>query len=160
MYWGSIARGLGAFWLSQSQLTTGSRLLKGSIFWVLGVCEFPPAKANIILFFDFPGVICVPVVGISGLLKDVPVILFSILVSDKFQGNLFIMSGSQVLVGDTVALGVFPAFSSGLPIGESFNMIRQVITRAADNKESSSFIDITGDNCQGDGLRSLTCVMF
>jgi len=65
-------------------LTTRSRLLRDNIFWVLRVCGFPLTKANVILFFDFLRVICIPMVGISRLFEDVPVILFSILVSDKF----------------------------------------------------------------------------
>jgi len=59
-------------------------LLRGSIVWVLRVCGFPPTKADGILYFEFLRVICVPMAGISGLLKDIPVILFSILVSDEF----------------------------------------------------------------------------
>ncbi len=65
-------------------MTALSGLLRGNIFGVLGVCGFPPTKANGILYFDSSRSICVPMVGILGLFKDIPVILFSILVSDKF----------------------------------------------------------------------------
>jgi len=59
-------------------------LLRGSIVWVLRVCGFPPTKADGILYFEFLRVVYVPMVGISGLLKDIPVIFFGVLVSDKF----------------------------------------------------------------------------
>jgi len=59
-------------------------LLRGNIFWVLGVCGFPPTKADIILYFEFLRVICIPMAGSSRLLKDIPVILFGVLVSDEF----------------------------------------------------------------------------
>jgi len=59
-------------------------LLRGNIFWVLGVCGFPPTKANAILLFNFSRLVSVSMAGILGLLKDIPVILFGILVSDEF----------------------------------------------------------------------------
>ena len=51
---------------------------------MLGVCGFPPTKAGVILLFDLSQFVGVPMAGILSLFKDVPVILFSILVSDKF----------------------------------------------------------------------------
>jgi len=59
-------------------------LLRDKIFWVLGVCGFPPTKANAILYFDSSRFVCILMVGILGLLKDILIILFGILVSDKF----------------------------------------------------------------------------
>jgi len=70
------------------------------------------------------------------------------------------MSGSVVLIGDVVSTVFFPAFGAMLPISNTFNVIGEVVIRVVDNKESSSFVDITGDGCQGDGLGSLTCVTF
>jgi len=59
-------------------------LLRDSIIWVLGVCGFPPTKADVILYFDFSRLIYIPMVGISRLFKDILVIFFNILVSNKF----------------------------------------------------------------------------
>ncbi len=59
-------------------------MLRDSIFWVLGVCRFPPTKADIILYFDFSRFVYVLMVGVFELFKDILVVFFSILVSDKF----------------------------------------------------------------------------
>ena len=65
-------------------MTTRFRLLRGNIVWVLRVYGFLPTKADSILCFKFLKVICIPMAGISRLFKDIPVILFGILVSDEF----------------------------------------------------------------------------
>ncbi len=65
-------------------MTTRSGLLRGNIIWVLGVCGFPPTKASAILLFDLSRLVGIPMAGVLGLFKDVPVILFDILVSDEF----------------------------------------------------------------------------
>ncbi len=70
------------------------------------------------------------------------------------------MASSGVLISDVVISGVFPAFSTGLSVSDTFNMCGEVVTRSADNKGNAGFIDVTGDGCQGVGCRSLTCVMF
>ncbi len=61
------------------------------------------------------------------------------------------MSSSVVLIGDVVSAVFFPAFGAMLPISNTFNMCGEIIGRMADNKGSTTFVDATGDGCQGDG---------
>ena len=65
-------------------MTTRSGLLRDNIIWVLGVHGFPPTEADGILYFDFSRHIYVLMAGVLGLFKDIPVILFVVLVSDEF----------------------------------------------------------------------------
>ena len=58
--------------------------------------------------------------GILGLFKDIPVILFGILVSDKFEGDKFIVSSSGVLIKDVVSLVIFESFTASSPDCNSF----------------------------------------
>ena len=48
------------------------------VFW------FPPTKADAIINSKFSRVISVPMAGSFWLIEDIPIILFSDLVSDKF----------------------------------------------------------------------------
>jgi len=70
------------------------------------------------------------------------------------------VAGSVILIGDIVSAVFFPAFGAVFPISNTFNVCGKIISRMVDNKRCTGFVDITGDGCQGDGLRSLTCVMF
>ncbi len=70
--------------MSRAQLTTWSRLFRGNIIWVLGVFWVSPTKANSIAFSESLRGIGVLVADVLGLFEDIPIVLFSILVSDKF----------------------------------------------------------------------------
>jgi hypothetical protein len=51
---------------------------------VLGVFWFPPTKADTVVNSEFSQVVGIPMAGSFQLIEDVPVILFSDLVSDEF----------------------------------------------------------------------------
>ncbi len=61
------------------------------------------------------------------------------------------MTGSRVFIGDVISAVFFPAFGSVLLVSNTFNMCGEIIGRMADNKGSTTFVDATGDGCQGDG---------
>jgi len=70
------------------------------------------------------------------------------------------VASSVILISNVVSMMFFPAFGAMLPISNTFNMCGKIVGRTADNKGGTGFVDATGDGCQGDGLRSLTCVTF
>ena len=70
------------------------------------------------------------------------------------------MSGLWVSIGDVISAVFFPAFGSVLLVSNTFDVCREIVSRVADNKGGTSFVDATGDSCQGNSLRSLTCVTF
>jgi len=70
------------------------------------------------------------------------------------------VAGSVILIGDIVSAVFFPAFGAVFPISNTFNVCREIVGRTVDNKGGTGFVNATGDSCQGDGFRSLTCVMF
>jgi len=70
------------------------------------------------------------------------------------------VASSRVSVGDVVTTMVFVAFTAGSPLCDAFYMRGEVIGGTADYKGCTVFVDAAGDGCQGDGLRSLTCVTF
>ena len=70
------------------------------------------------------------------------------------------MASCRVFISDVVASVVFPAFSASSLDSGSFDVCRKIISRVVDNKGGTFFINITGNGCQGDSFRSLTCVMF
>ncbi len=70
------------------------------------------------------------------------------------------MASSRVFVGDIVTVMVFVAFTAGSPLSNTFYVRREVVGSTADYEGYTGFVNAAGDGCQGDGLRSLTCVMF
>ena len=70
------------------------------------------------------------------------------------------MAGSRVFVGDVVTMVVFKAFTAGSPVCDAFYIGGKVVGSTVDYKRYTGFVDAAGDGCQGDGLRSLTCVTF
>jgi len=70
------------------------------------------------------------------------------------------VASSGVFIGDVVSVVFFLAFGAVLPISNTFNVCGEIVSRMADNKGGTIFVDATGDGCQGDSSRSLTCVMF
>ena len=71
-----------------------------------------------------------------------------------------VVASSRVFIGDVVSVVFFLAFGAVLPISNTFNVCREIVGRTVDNKGGTGFVNATGDSCQGDGFRSLTCVMF
>ena len=61
------------------------------------------------------------------------------------------MAGSRVFIGDVVSMVFLPAFSALLSISNAFNVCREIVGRAVDNKGYTGFVNATGNGCQSDG---------
>jgi len=70
------------------------------------------------------------------------------------------VASSGVFIIDVVSMVFFPAFSTVFPKCNTFDVLREVVGCMVDNKGGTAFVNATGDGCQGDGYRSLTCVTF
>ncbi len=70
------------------------------------------------------------------------------------------MAGSRVFISNVVTTMVFKSFTASSLVCDAFYMRGKVVDSMVDYKGYTSFVDATGDGCQGDGLRSLTCVTF
>ena len=66
----------------------------------------------------------------------------------------------RVFSPNVVTTVIFKAFGACFPKGVSFYVGRKVIGGTAEDKSAVLRVDFKGDGdgCQGDGLRSLTCV--
>ena len=77
---------------------------------------------------------CIPMMGVLCLLKGVPLILFSFLVSDKFDGEFKVVSCFWVFDLDIIASRVFKTFATSFSVCCASDMGWKVIEATTDNK--------------------------
>ena len=76
----------------------------------------------------------IPMTGVLWLLKGVSLVLFSFLVSDKFNGEFKVVSCFWVFDPDVIASQVFKTFATSFPISSAGNMGWEVVEATIDDE--------------------------